>query len=87
LKLSVRLTPRAGADRIDGVFDGVLVVRVRASPVDGAANEALVRLLAESLEVPKSLVALAGGTASRRKLVRIDDSVRDRIAAVWPELA
>jgi len=87
LKLSVRLTPRAGADRIGGVVDGVLVVRVRASPVDGAANEALLRLLAQTLGVPQSLVTVVRGATSRRKLVYIDDSVRDRVAAAWPDLA
>ncbi len=50
----VRLTPRGGADRIEGVVDGVLRARVAAPAVDGAANQALLRLLADALVVPRS---------------------------------
>jgi len=62
----VRLTPRASADRIDGWSqdaDGrpLLIARVRAAPVDGAANTALEHLLAEALGRPRSSVSVARG--------------------------
>ena len=48
-RFTVRLVPRGGADRIDGVVDGVLRARVAAPAVAGAANHALLRLLAADL--------------------------------------
>jgi uncharacterized protein len=75
--LPVRLIPGASADRIDGWdvdADGrpVLKVRVRARPVEGEANAALIKLLAKALGVPKSTVAIQRGSQSRTKILRID---------------
>jgi uncharacterized protein (TIGR00251 family) len=72
-RLRVRLTPRASRDAIDGWHDGVLHARVAAAPVDGAANEALVRLLAKAVGVPKSRIAIIAGTTSREKTLEIMD--------------
>lgn len=74
--LPVRLTPGAGADRIDGWdvdVEGrpVLKVRVRARPIEGEANEALIRLLAKALCVPKSAVAIQRGGQSRTKILEV----------------
>ena len=76
-RLAVKLTPGASADRIDGWDadpDGrpVLKVRVRARPVEGEANDALVRLLVRTLEVPRSAVALVRGGQSRLKMIAVD---------------
>ena len=49
-----------------------LRVRLTAAPVDGAANEALVRFLADRLEVPRTAVRLVAGEAARTKLVAVD---------------
>ena len=74
--IQVRLTPKGGRDSIDGIetmSDGraVLKARVRAAPHEGAANEALVALLAKSLGVPPRSVAIAGGATSRVKRVHV----------------
>ncbi|MEY3841458.1 MAG: hypothetical protein RLZZ542_568 [Pseudomonadota bacterium] len=74
--LPVRLTPGASADRIDGWdvdAEGrpVLKVRVRARPVEGEANEALVKLIAKAIGVPKSAVAIQRGGQSRKKILMI----------------
>jgi uncharacterized protein (TIGR00251 family) len=83
----VRLTPRAGRDSIDGVDDaGRLRVRVAAPPVDGAANEALIRLLAAALEVPRSSLAIESGATSRVKRIRIDGVDGPSVSARWPQL-
>jgi len=70
--LQVRLQPRASANAIAGVQDGVVRVRVTAPPVDGAANEALVRLLAKALSVGRGRVSIVRGRSSRNKVVRVE---------------
>ena len=74
--VTVRLTPKGGRDSIDGVetmSDGraVLKARVRAAPHEGAANDALVRLLARALGVPPRSVEITGGATSRIKRVSV----------------
>ena len=87
VRFAVRLTPRGGSDRVDGVGeDGALHVRVAAPPVDGAANDALGRLLAGELGIAARSVRVVGGTAARRKLVEADVAPA-RIATAWPGLA
>jgi uncharacterized protein YggU (UPF0235/DUF167 family) len=86
VRFSVRLTPRGGQDRVDGVADGTLRVRVSAPPVEGAANEALIRLLAAELGVTRGAVRIAAGAAARTKIVEADVSAAV-LAARWPDLA
>ncbi|AQR60382.1 hypothetical protein BZG35_00955 [Brevundimonas sp. LM2] len=76
-RLAVKLTPGASADRIDGWGvdpEGrpVLQVRVRARPVEGEANAALILLLAKSLGVSRSSVSLARGGQSRLKRLDVE---------------
>jgi uncharacterized protein YggU (UPF0235/DUF167 family) len=78
--LTVRLTPRAGADRIvgfetDAQGQRVLKVAVTAPPVDGAANTALLALLAKRLGVPKSSLALVAGATARIKRIALPADV------------
>jgi uncharacterized protein YggU (UPF0235/DUF167 family) len=86
VRFAVRLTPRAALDRIDGVTDGVLRARVGAPAVEGAANNALVRLIAEELGVARSSVRIVAGASSRQKLVVVDGGDADAIVARWPGL-
>jgi hypothetical protein len=74
--LAVRLIPNAGRDRIDGaarLADGapVLKARVAAVPEKGAANRALVRLIARALDLPASAVTVVSGDTQRLKRLRI----------------
>ena len=85
-RIPVRLTPRGGADRLDGVVGGVLRVRVAAAAVDGAANKALLRLLADELGVPRGAVRLSVGATSRTKVVEVDGIDPAAVAARWPGL-
>ena len=83
----VRLTARAGADRIDAVADdGALLARVAAPPVNGAANRALMRLLARELDVAPSRVQIAAGTSARRKTITVAGLGPEAILARWPGL-
>jgi len=59
---------------------------VSAPAVEGAANQALLRLLADELEVPRRNVRLVAGAASRTKLVVIDDIDPERVLERWPDL-
>ena len=90
VEVRVRVTPRGGRDAVDGLdrlSDGRAVVRmrVRAAPEDGAANEAVRRILAEALGRPASAVSLAAGATARVKtLVIAGDAARlsDRLRQV-----
>lgn len=67
--VEVWVQPRASKDRIAGVHAGALKVQVAAPPVDGEANEALIRYLAKSLGVPRSRVTILRGETGRRKSI------------------
>ncbi len=69
--MSIRIQPRASRNEIVQREGGGLKIRLTAPPVDGAANEALIRFLADTLSVPKSQVELVSGHTSREKVVRI----------------
>jgi uncharacterized protein YggU (UPF0235/DUF167 family) len=75
-RISVRLTPGAAHDRLDG-WDSdpegrpVLKARVRARPIEGRANDALVRMVADALGLPRSAVCLHQGDRSRIKRLEI----------------
>ncbi len=85
-RLVVRLTPRAGRDRIDGwdrdeAGRPVLKVRVAAPPVEGEANAALVRLIAKALGVSKAAVRIASGDTARVKQLEIEGIEAEALTA------
>jgi len=69
--LSIKLQPRASANEIGSALGAELRVKVSAPPVDAAANEALVRLLAKQLDCPRNRIELLRGHTSRHKHVKI----------------
>ncbi len=71
-RLVVHVQPRAHRSEVAGRHGDAIKVRLAAPPVDGAANEELVRLLAELLGVGRRAVRVVSGRAARRKLVEID---------------
>jgi hypothetical protein len=70
--LALTVAPRASKTGMERLADGTIRVRLAAPPVDGAANTALLRFLADSLDLPKSRLSIASGAASRRKRIAID---------------
>jgi hypothetical protein len=86
VRFAVRLTPRGGSDHVEGVIDGVLRARVAAPPIEGAANQALLRLLADELGVARRSVRLVAGAAGRQKLVVVEGMTPDDVVARWPGL-
>jgi len=69
--LDVRVIPRSPRTRVDGRRGGAILIRLAAAPVDGAANDALLRYLAEAVGVPRRSVRLVSGDRSRDKKVGI----------------
>ncbi len=67
--ITLKVVPRASRTAIERSADGSIVVRLTAPPVDGAANEALVRALADRFRIAKSAVRIAAGATGRRKRV------------------
>ena len=80
LLVTVRVMPRAASRLIGGDRDGALVVRVTAAPVDGAANTAVVRILAKALGVPPSEVRIVRGATARTKVVSVPAAAEDALA-------
>ena len=82
MRLAVRLTPRGGRDRIDGWAADAegrayLKVRVAAPPVDGQANDALVRLIAKALGRPAGAVRIVSGETARLKQLEVEGTAVD----------
>ena len=86
VRFAVRLTPRTAADQVDGVVDGVLRVRVGAPAVGGSANVALIRLLADELDIPRRDIRIVAGATSRQKLLVIDGAPAEALTERWPGL-
>ena len=86
VRFAVRLTPRSAVERVEDVVDGVLKVRVMAPAVEGAANNALIRLLADELGIARRDVRIVAGASSRQKLVVIDGIEPGAVVARWPGL-
>jgi len=68
------------------VVDGALRVRVAAPPIQGAANQALLRLIADELGIARRSVRLVAGAAGRQKLVVVEGIDREQLLSRWPDL-
>lgn len=83
VSFAVRLQPKAKKTAIIGELQGVLKLAVMAPPIEGRANEACVRYVAELLNVARSSVTIAAGASSRNKVIRIEgltaEQVRSRL--------
>ena len=83
--LSVKVQPRASRNEIGDVMGAEIKIKITAPPVDSAANEALVRFLAEILDCPRGAVRLVRGETSRHKSIAITgmepSTIAERIKA------
>jgi uncharacterized protein (TIGR00251 family) len=92
LLLALRLTPKGGRDKVDGIKDDasgkpVLAIRVCAPPVDGAANKALLKFLAKASGVPKSRIRFIAGETSRIKRLMLEGdgaAIAERLLQLCP---
>jgi hypothetical protein len=79
--VQIRVIPRAGRTAIAGRRGEAVLVRLAAAPVDGAANDALIALLSDTLDVPRRQITIASGHRSRDKRVEIQGLDDAAIAA------
>ncbi len=68
----VRVQPRASRSEIAGEIDGAIKIRLAAPPVDGEANEELIRFLAKRLGVSRAQITLLSGQTSKNKVIKIE---------------
>jgi uncharacterized protein len=82
LVFTVRVVPRASKSKIVGCLDGALKIRLAAPPVDGAANEELIKTLAKFFEVNKAAVKIASGATGKIKQIRVAGANADKLRAI-----
>ena len=82
LSFLVRVQPRSNRTQVDGEWGGALRVRLNVPPVEGRANDALRRLLADCLNVPLAAVRIASGERNRLKRVEIQGAKPERVRAI-----
>ncbi|QSV63081.1 MAG: YggU family protein [Dolichospermum sp. DL01] len=68
----VKVKPNSKQQKIEELADGSLTVYLKSPPVDGKANEELIKLLAKKFDVSKSSIRIKSGTTSRQKVIEID---------------
>jgi len=72
VRIRIHVQPRASTTEVSGLHGGAIKIRLQAAPVDGGANEALIRFLADRLDVARGAVTLESGHTGRAKLVRVE---------------
>lgn len=72
MTIEIQLLPKSVRDEILGFAGGRLRVRVSAPPMEGKANESLIKLISRTIEVPKSNIAIIKGKTSRIKIIKIE---------------
>ena len=75
VRLAVQVTPNAKKTEVIGVLDDALKLKLQAPPVEGKANEALIKYLAAALSVPRSAVTITHGLTNKRKLIEVKSAV------------
>ena len=71
VRLAVQVTPNAKRTEVLGVVDDALKIKLQAQPIEGRANDALVKYIAGALDVPRSSVVITHGLANPRKLLEV----------------
>ena len=80
-RLCIRVTPRSSRNKVDGLRDGALKIRLCAPPVEGKANAVLVEFLSEQLGVSRRAVQLVSGQQGRHKLIEVSGISAETAAA------
>ena len=72
MQINVKVKPNSKQQKIIEEVDGSLPIRLKSPPVDGKANEELIKVLSKKFNVPKSYIRIKSGISSRQKLIEID---------------
>lgn len=82
IRLSVQIMPNAKITEVVGILNDALKIRLQAPPVEGKANDALIRYLADILDVPKTSVSITHGHMNKRKTIEVNAHyLTDELAA------
>jgi len=79
LDIKIRAVPRASKNEIQGIYDQALKIRLTTAPVDGKANQALIRFLSKELHISKSQIQMKRGDTSRHKTLRITGLTQEQL--------
>lgn len=71
MRLEIAVKPNSGKSDIEKLDDGTFVVRLKSAPVDGKANEELVRLLSKHFRVPQKSIVIKQGSSGKKKRIEI----------------
>lgn len=80
--LEVRVIPRSSKSEIAGEFNGALKVKLKSPPVDGAANEELIKLLSKRFSVPRTAIEIVSGHTSKTKRICVNGATKQQIASI-----
>jgi uncharacterized protein (TIGR00251 family) len=86
VSFAVRVQPRAAKSGVAGELDGVLKIRLAAPPIEGQANEELIRALAKLFDAPRQRIAILSGQTSKNKVVSISGISVDEVERVLAEV-
>lgn len=79
VEVHIRAVPRASKNEIQGVHDNALKIRLTTPPIDGKANQALLKFLSKTLRISKSKIELTHGETSRHKTLRIRSMTKQQL--------
>ena len=79
--VAIRVQPRASREGVQGLRGEAIAIQLKAAPVDGAANAALLKLLARVLKVPQSSIELVRGSTGRSKWIRVEGWTGEQVRA------
>ncbi len=77
--INIRLIPRASTNKIVGVLDDAIKIRLQAPPIEGKANKALIKFLSKQLKLPASHITIISGETNRNKRILIYEATKDYI--------
>lgn len=83
ITFAVRVLPRASRTEVRGEIEGAVKIALAAPPVDGAANQELIRFLARLLAIPTRQVAIISGLNAKNKVIEVAGLEMDEVAQVF----